>query len=344
MANFFFDRFYKIMHIIQKNNIPVNQKVKISYCNKNISNSNFAKDNSIHNYSNYSLNFYYNKSLFKKSQNLYFGLNSQFTTFDQTPEGCSRNKFNHSTSFFRNEELLEFTVKYLNKFFPQGTHIANYGCSDGSETRSIVMLLNEHNKNNKYTITGYEISESKVEEAKKGSYQFENDVNPANLVFVEEKYDRQNKYIKYRQLFQKFFQRRKKIEGELYLYEAKKDLFENIIDFEQGNINEISDKKLKEKNTGAVIFKNAWYHISNKEKILKDIYHILPDYGLLIVGCHGEDHNDSSLQDSLQKAGFTPIRYEEIELSYDKNKLVPSAWAKIPEGKEKKVKRLIKKL
>ncbi len=276
----------------------------------------------------------------------YFGLNAQYTKLNAAPAGCARSDFNHTTHFFRNKEMLEFMAAYVQKFFSEGTHIADYGCSNGSETRSIAMLLSDFNENKKYTVTGYEISESMIEEAKDGYYEFERRINPSNFVLIDSKFDRNNENDKYRTLFNKFFKCRKRIGDEEFLFEAQNELFNGVVDFKKGNITEISKEGLNRKKTGVVVFKNAWYHLDNaaKENTAVAIYNLLPDYGLLMVGCHGIDHKDNSLKKALQKAKFSPVRYEQVELSYNPDNQVPSVWAKIPEGRENQVKRAVEKL
>jgi len=81
----------------------------------------------------------------------------------------SSNKTNeciHESHFMRNAESLEFVSNYVKKEFPNGTHIADFGCSNGEEAYSLGMLLHDSNKNKKYTITGFDLIPGVVKDAK----------------------------------------------------------------------------------------------------------------------------------------------------------------------------------
>lgn len=74
---------------------------------------------------------------------------------------------NNYTSFFRNYDTLKFTTEYITKNFPNGTHIAEFGCSLGQKPYSLMVMLHPENSyimnhreiQKKYKITGYDFPE-----------------------------------------------------------------------------------------------------------------------------------------------------------------------------------------
>lgn len=85
----------------------------------------------------------------------------------------SSNKMNdciHESHFMRDLESLCFITDYVKNNFPNGTHIADFGCSNGEETYSLATLLSASNKDKKYKITGYDIAPNVIEDAKTGVF------------------------------------------------------------------------------------------------------------------------------------------------------------------------------
>lgn len=81
----------------------------------------------------------------------------------------------HDTFFFRDIDLLDFVIKYINDNYKNEDtiRIADFGCSDGSEAYSLRMLLNDNKElQNKIKITGYDISPKIIESLKDGVYTF----------------------------------------------------------------------------------------------------------------------------------------------------------------------------
>lgn len=76
----------------------------------------------------------------------------------------------HESHFMRNLESLLFTSDYIKENFPNGTHIAGYGCSSGEEEYSLGVLLHSSNKDKKYKITGYDLVPDVIEDAKKAIF------------------------------------------------------------------------------------------------------------------------------------------------------------------------------
>lgn len=79
------------------------------------------------------------------------------------------------TSFFRNLETLNFTKNYLVQQFPQGTHIAGFGCSNGEEEYSLAMLLKKHNQDKRFQITGVDLVPKSIELAQHGPFKISMD-------------------------------------------------------------------------------------------------------------------------------------------------------------------------
>jgi len=215
----------------------------------------------------------------------------------------------HETSFFRNLETLDFAKKYLISNFPQGTNIADFGCSNGEETYSILMLLNKHNKDKKYKITGYDISPKVINLAQGGPFKvqyryIEGVINsdfeykqsdrkdlrqtffdcfedvPANFLQYNPK-DGDMQYVKKRiqeekdlkkLLDLKCFREILKNRGEYQVgksYKPKQDFVADVVDFKLGDINDMSKVIGKDKKNGVIIFKNAWYHVMDSHITLE---------------------------------------------------------------------------
>jgi len=228
---------------------------------------------------------------------------------DETYNVKSKNKQDwllHQTSFFRNIETLEFTTNYIKENFPNGTQIADFGCSNGEEAYSLMMLLNDNNQEKKYKITGYDLSPKVIEKAKYGPFVIKYR-EPEGLINSEFEYKNSNK----KHLRTLFFDCFENIRGDFFHYRIKtgdekiikdkiakeKDLkkliqlkcfnqiihnrgdykegkaylpkFEFInksIEFKLGDINNLSKSVKANGKTGVIIFKNAWYHISGSKK------------------------------------------------------------------------------
>ena len=107
-------------------------------------------------------------NLNKNTNNINF---KSFGGVTKNPKHNNNNKLDeciHESHFMRNLESLDFTAQYITKNFPNGAHIADFGCSNGEETYSLATLLHESNKDKKYKITGYDIIPEVIENAKAG--------------------------------------------------------------------------------------------------------------------------------------------------------------------------------
>lgn len=85
-----------------------------------------------------------------------FKSHSGFT--DVKDSSCSMT-VNNYTTFFRNYPTMVFLKKYLQKEFPEGAKIAEFGCSQGQKPLSLMVVLDDINKDKRYKITGYDFPE-----------------------------------------------------------------------------------------------------------------------------------------------------------------------------------------
>jgi len=265
---------------------------------------------------------------------------------------------NHFSAFMRNYPTLEFTRDYLKDNFPNGTRIAEFGCSQGQKPYSLLVMLDKYNKDKKYKITGFDCKEI-IESAKNGVYRVD------NLNHYEKNIFEGPDNLK--ETFFKYFNEIGDTQSVDYSYVAPDyEKTKDLIQFKEGNILDI-DKILKPNKGGVIIFQNALYHVLNKEPInhtrsmktikllFEKIHDLLPPKGIFVIGCLPEDHlyeetlikhtqfkyqnnerirvfESSKIHDLLKKAGFKPVFYEKMPngLSDPKrnNVYLPSVWQK----------------
>lgn len=249
------------------------------------------------------------------------------------------------TNFFRDKEVLIHLKKLLTQYFPEGTHIADFGCSNGKETYSIAMLLEDINKSKKYKMTGYDTNKKQLQRAKSGEVLIHSDLSPDSFL-LKSQLDPETIY--YRDLFNRYFAKTGEIDkstevfincfADIHHFKVNKNKFDGIITgFEEGNIAEI-DQLCRKEETGVVVFKHAFYHLMKKQhgngnckpsdyvkkkknlrSVLDKIREILPENGLLVIGADCLDHvvgnyagktgiiTDSPFHKELYKCGFEPL-------------------------------------
>lgn len=235
-------------------------------------------------------------------------------------KGC-KVTVNNKTAFFRNYPTLDFTAEYLAKNFPQGTEIAEYGCSLGYKTYGLAMKMDEFNRDKKFRITGYDFKEvldkknskmytispySEYDELLFGNYKSTKDLSKEEAQEITKTF---NKYFSpynpenIKTPKEKEYYSNCKMSG-IKIFSPNEDLTDGLVSFKTGNILDI-DKTLNPKKTGAVIFQNALYNLYNRscivgdidtvslEKIFnlfKKINKVLPQNGIFVLGNLPADH------------------------------------------------------
>ena len=97
---------------------------------------------------------------YKFYNNISFKAHEGFTTVNNSGK---TDEVNNYTAFFRDIQTSEFVKNYIMQNFPNGTKIAEFGCSMGQKPYTLAILLDDANivngKNAKYKITGYDFPE-----------------------------------------------------------------------------------------------------------------------------------------------------------------------------------------
>jgi len=275
------------------------------------------------------------------------------------------------TYFYRNPETMDFTRDYILKHFPEGIHIADFGCSIGKEAYTLAVMLNKHNKAKKYTITGYDLIPSVIETAKKGEFKIYNDPYE-NFLFSKHITSPNKRQFKddFKDCFEQISREMCDEYGDVAGKFLRKTDFDNVVNFQVGDIHNLNrELKLPEK-TGAIIFNNAWYHLSGYRgqippeqvilyetgQVLENINKALPANGILVVGQLDLDHlyenqptkfikqdgkeieicDSTRFHQLLRRKGFEPVYYEQITDPFGVNRkdgvYLPSVWKKVAEA------------
>lgn len=215
---------------------------------------------------------------------------------------------NNYTGFMRDFPTLKFTKEYILKTFPNGTNIAEFGCSIGHKTYSLLMLLDKANQNKKFKITGYDFPEV-IKKANTKEYTPEVYSRYEQVLFPD--YKEQNIYDytdvkkeeaeEIQKAFKKYFQIKTSFSNT---YQPIESQCKGLIKFESGDIRNVN-KILKLGNTGVIIFQNALYHILSDSlsydtkksinmgeisKLFMDISKTLPQNGIFVLGNLPADH------------------------------------------------------
>lgn len=214
----------------------------------------------------------------------------------------------HQTSFFRDIETLEFLRDKIFDVFPKGTRIADFGCSNGEELYSIMMLLSPNNADRRYKATGFDVAPRVVERAQVGPFFTKDDYIEAvidnkagyscsnkkylrNLFFncfetvpddfISDakrfyRYDILDKQIKSETNPQKFLKLKcfKEISEHRLdypigkTYLPKKEFVQNRVNFKVGDVANMSQLIRPDGKAGVIIFKNAWFHVLGSHRTL----------------------------------------------------------------------------
>ncbi|MDD3013250.1 MAG: hypothetical protein PHC34_06055 [Candidatus Gastranaerophilales bacterium] len=268
----------------------------------------------------------------------------------------------HYTYFFRNVETLNFVADYIEENFKNGTNIADFGCSYGQEAYTLAMLIKKHNSDKKYKITGYDIQPDTIKIAQKGHYKLGGYGH--EIFLLDQTADSNDLIGNLKQLFNESFNQASTNNFDTRVndvYTLKPDVFDGVVDFKHGDISDIGHNLNLDHNTGVVIFKNAWYHLTGYVKyidpknvnftivddVTREINKSLPENGLLVVGQLARDHiydidkpvrkivqnekiinvyDSSPFHDILIKNGFVPVFYEKSDVR--EGAYLPSVWKK----------------
>lgn len=256
----------------------------------------------------------------------------------------------HETAFFRDIDTMEFTKDYITKKYPNGTHIADFACSNGEEAYTLLMLLKKQNTDKKYKVTGYDVSPRIIELAQSGPFRIKYTF-PEGFITHNYLYKSYSKKF-YRKLFFKCFERvpekflnyTPKFGDEEYLtsrisketnYEKrlelmrfreivkkhedyaphnafipKKKFINDVFETKLGDIADIEQLVKSDGKTGIVMFKNAWYHIMDSWS-RNDINRL---------NIKGVDDTIGHISKVLPKDGILVIGTLEIDHLFDKEK------------------------
>lgn len=230
---------------------------------------------------------------------------------------------NNYTEFMRDAEALKFTKDYILKNYPNGTNIAEFGCSLGQKPYSLMLMLDEKNKDKKYKITGYDFPEV-INKLKSNILEISKCSKTERVLFPS--YDSSNIYDykpftneeaeKLRISFEKYFIPKVLFDDRLgcpTLFSANTELTKDVINFKPGDVRDI-DMLVTPKKNGVVIFQNALYHILSEtlaydiedmiyvdkaKKVFEKINKVLPKDGIFVLGNLASDHiYDSDDEDS----------------------------------------------
>ena len=247
------------------------------------------------------------------------------------------------TSFFRDVKTLSQTADYLQKNFPRGTDIMDFASSSGQEAISLHALLNDKKKR-KYTIHCYDVSGNIVEIARLGTHPvYSAAADDAFLLAVSTRDKRQRALKKaFEELMEPTLPPSYKMndpdfidfvskmyEGDFKIQYFKiRDKYRNNFTFNVGDIRNI-DEILPDKKAGAVLFRNAFYIITNnftlnefnyerelnnkvnKEKVINEVvdkvYEKLLPGGIFVLGDNEKEHlyiADEHLTESERLASY----------------------------------------
>ena len=290
----------------------------------------------------------------------------------QTPiyrQGYNDITLNNKTAFMRDFETLEFVRDYVVKTFPNGAKIDEFGCSTGQKPYSLLVLLDDYNKDKKYKITGYDFKEvfDKIEAP---LFLVEDNVICESMLFPHFEGDKTVSKSKAKDIRDKFFKYLPECDyNTLKTFEERhmhnmlsvpwgvvvkpdEKYTKGVINFVVGDINNIN-RFLMPSESNAVIFQNALYHLMGSSKafckipsetlenlliLFRKINIVLSKDGLFVLGNLPVDHiyNDTM----LEKCRYVYQNNERIKVYDDSiiHKLLykcgfePVYYDKIPEG------------
>lgn len=193
----------------------------------------------------------------------------------------------HTTCFFRNPDTLKFVRDEVKKRFPKGAEIWDYGCSNGKEPLSLLMLLNpDPDKIDKsYKVKAFDLSEDIINQAKVGLYSiFESSekfdewyiydmyLTKKDCELTEDQKEQKKAFDKYFVKIEKpanvsLSYNKKPKEGTKEVFVTLNDNLKNdlndVLEYQGGEeVGNVANVSKRENKAGAIIFKNGWYHLT----------------------------------------------------------------------------------
>lgn len=258
-----------------------------------------------------------------------------------------------STAFFRDFPTLDFAANYIRKTFPQGTNILNYACSNGDEAISLAAMLSELNSQKIYKIIGLDIDPKAIRIAKKGihiisDWDRDNFLQKEGAILTQKLQQKLLEFLT--PTSEKIKENHIKSFAKKEYYQRNDNALAGILEFRphtQGNIFDAASFE-PEKPAGAILFRNALYHITQNEsgsltynldaieKVANAVHKRLDKNGIFVIGDFFLEHlynvranlKKIPLTTNILRAhgGFKPIFTTKVE-SYED--IVPTAWQKI---------------
>jgi len=244
----------------------------------------------------------------------------------------------HESAFFRDLDLLEFTINHLKKLKKPVLNIVSGACSEGFELLSAKMLA--ENAGLKVNCIGFDLGENAIQKAKSFNYSIllpKKESGYADmpgfsdsfLVFKDIK-NMSEKEKKLKRIFDEHF-----VINIFNIYKTndflisqktnvrlKKEQQENV-KFILGNLLEM-DTFIEPNTVDALFFKNSLYHLTYGEtdmipthelknllnRVAKQISKALSKNGIFILGNLPRDHEfivGNETYEALEKQGLKPI-------------------------------------
>lgn len=232
---------------------------------------------------------------------VHFAGTGQVVRLSQKPAGQETSDLCHVSNMFRNPEVFQALPAYLLKQFPHGAPIYCYGASDGSEPYSLAMKflelqgeIPEAQWKGFFPIQARELDPALVQETQEGLIN----------VYADEEYDAIEKHTRFKteELFEEDFS----LFGKLGFGKSPHRVLPRLralVHFEQGDVTEAVNSGMDCSKPCVLMFRNAWYHLNNPQKLAQDLFAGLKPGSLVIVG-ESERTRVPSVPLMLEQAGF----------------------------------------
>lgn len=237
---------------------------------------------------------------YKPQKNINFGAHYDFGQIKENRgDGIiyQNGNIHNYSCLIRDLQLFLEMPKLLEKKFPNGVKIFDYGCSAGYEPASVVLGLhnNAPDKVALYTpIIARDNNSQIIKNAKKYKLKFEDD-----------ELQRLN-YFENINKSDFFIPGRKSSDGQK-IYELT-DKLKNEITFEEGDLFEDLDKGKLSEEPCVILFRNAWQFLTDKgaTELSEKLYKNLQPHSIVIIGAN--DVNYANAHKHLLNAGFKNVK------------------------------------